>query len=81
MLATQSYDTGIAAVAMLSDGKTAVIALKSSCRLRLYDTEKLQVPTASAPRLSLKADWTVRSTQRIVCANSTGQSLSNEFTI
>jgi len=54
VLATQSYDTGIAAVAMLSDGKTAVIALKSSCRLRLYDTEKLQ----EAGRVNMNdAEW------------------------
>ena len=51
VLATQSYDTGIAAVAMLSDSKTAVVALKSSCHLRLYDTEQLQVPFPPAPAL------------------------------
>lgn len=42
VLATQSYESGIAAVALLPDGKTAAVALKSSCYLRLYDTELLQ---------------------------------------
>ncbi len=52
VLAIQAYDSGIAAVCMLSDGKTAVVALKSSCRLRLYDTEQLQACTQLQPPVS-----------------------------
>lgn len=46
VLSTHSFSSGIAALAVLPDGHTAVVALRSGCRLRLYDTNSMQEKVA-----------------------------------
>lgn len=75
VLATQSYESGIAAVALLPDGKTAVVGLKSSCYLRLYDTELLQARmlfrSHTTPRAHVHAG---ESCLRVPCMDGLPQS-------
>lgn len=70
VLTRHSFASGVAALTMLPDGHTAVVALKRGCRLRLYDTESLQVPPHYGSRGSPAGmEASIFKTMRIKCVD------------